>query len=185
MVDLESKRLPVSKEVTYERPLLLRGASNNEIREIIGLSPQIANTDQQKSILFAKKLLEERIIGEDITYYNELQKLYRTNKRELPKDLVERLRLEAFLRARIGVKGEDYGLLDRFFAIGKSIDPEWFSKSNNNTYKDDQSFIRDRLNKGNNSRNGNNHGVADIAEQLENEQFQVYGEELQKSLGSL
>lgn len=182
MVSPETKSLPRNPKegVEEDHLLFLRGALHDEVAEIIGLNPQTVKTDQQKSILFAKKLLEDGTIGEDLTYWNELQKLYSTNNRALPKDFVARLRLEAFLIARRGVARDDYDLLDKFFAIGKSIDHVWFSKSNN-TYKDDQSFIRDEFNEGKDSRNGNNHAVADIAEQLENEQVKVYGEELRRS----
>lgn len=180
MVSPETKSLHRDpKEVIQDHPLFLRGASSEEIREIIGLNPQIAKTDQQKLILFAQRLLGAEMIGKDLTYWDKLQKLYETNKRELPKDFVTRLRLEAFLIARTGVLEDNYVLLDRFCAIGKSIDSVWFSKSNNITYKDEQSFIRDEINNRKSNRNGNN-AVVEATQSLEDERLNIYREELAK-----
>jgi len=175
---VEIKTIVSSEEGLRDHPLLLRGASDKDIAEILGPKKDIqtAKTSEEKSIIFAQALWEKGMIGKDLTYWRKLGELYRENERPLPENFAVRLALEAFVRTRIEVeRNNKFELLDEFWKIGRQI-----YKKEGFEYKAEQEFIVGKIKKEN--KGLGSPASAAVATMLERERFEIYGEEMPKGM---
>ena len=119
--------------------------SRLEWKQAIEGNNKIPLSDKEKDILFAAKLLDQSLIGNDMSYSNDLKELYSGRESELADlSLQEQLRLEAFLKAITeGLQGNN-GLRDKFRAIGEEIDRKWFYDQSSSVVRQ-QVFIRGQL----------------------------------------
>lgn len=86
--------------------------------------------DEVKSIQFAKLMLKENLIKQDISDWEKLHSLYQKYGRQrdlkLPYSFAKQLRLELFLRARTLAQQQDTSLLAIYNNLGQQVDPAWF-----------------------------------------------------------
>ncbi len=187
MVSPETKTLLIPfQEGSKNHPLFLRGASPDEIKEITGSTLQVAETDQQKSTLFAQGLWEKGLIGKDLVNWNGLHELYEKYKRDLPEKFAIKLILESFCKGRIEAEKGNLELVDVYTAIAKGIngkDKESFL--NNPLLREEQTFIRDALHSEYKMRNGNNNVhsrvIREAIQSVEEDYYRIYREELNRN----
>lgn len=129
-----------------EKDRILRARRFRELRK----NP--LSDDEKKSIQFARKLQEAGWITQDISYWEELHAIYKQRNRELPDEFIDKLSLEAFLKAIQKADKGNKTWLDQYTKIGiEEIGSEWFDRLNA-----ERRFIRDVVSGKNLNRNGHN-----------------------------
>lgn len=125
--------------------LLQRGSEIAEVSEISGIplkytvsDPNIEEKsmqdlplsgDDERTIKFVKALHREGFIDDSLFGWHMLLKLYILEERELPKTLGEKIRLEAFLLAKLAQRSGDQKPIIAYNTLGSEIDSEWFGTS--------------------------------------------------------
>lgn len=89
-----------------------------------------------ESLVFAKNLLKSDLINTDLTFWNALLALYQRERKSLPENFSDQVRLEVFLRAR-----NDKDLRLKYEALGREVSPDWFTSS----LKEEEGFISANL----------------------------------------
>lgn len=116
--------------------LLLRGASPQTIAELSDSSDE-EDEKKKKSILFARELLSEGLISEDLTSWRFLDLHYRNNKRSSSVSFFDMLRVEVFYKGIQEAKRGDLTLINLYRSIGYMVDPEGFETS----LADEEDFV--------------------------------------------
>lgn len=99
---------------------------------------RLISESEQNSIAFARMLIEEGIIADDLSSWIQLKELYQESRIELPYSFSDRLRLEAFFKARRVLETEGrQDLLQRYMETGELIEVDWF----NQHLADEEDFI--------------------------------------------
>lgn len=78
---------------------------------------------------FAGKAAESGFFGYDLSFWDQLKRIYQTGNRDLPEEDPDSLRLEFFLAALLNQKKGNLDLMSRYNSIGNKIDRNWFSVS--------------------------------------------------------
>lgn len=113
--------------ISTTKPLVLRSMPLIDTVKIYNNPPTGAMSHHEKLFLFVRKCLEEGLIGEDLSSWHDVHKLYVLHNRSFTKDTSERIRLEVWFRARNTTEGIQ--LLLKYKELGGAIDSEWFDKS--------------------------------------------------------
>jgi len=82
-----------------------------------------------KSIKFARELSSNRLVSDNLHYWERMVFAYQSKGRNLPVEFSDRLRLEVFLQAVSRAKSRDHSLLFAYRQIGSEIDYKWFDNS--------------------------------------------------------
>lgn len=124
----EETVLPIASDLVLPA-LVARGANPAEITAVTtDLKDLTADDDEKKSIKFVRELFAKAVLGEDLAIWNLLRALYKTQERSMPPNFFDRLRLEAFLRARLAhERRRDIKPLREYLDLGGKIDSVWFS----------------------------------------------------------
>ena len=139
----QEKKMGMDVSEEWKRFLLLRGAYPKTIAKLLD-SAQNNNgensgspLDHSRSIDFARGLLEEGLIGEDLTGWRFLLFNYRNNRRKLPVSFFDMLRLEVFYKGIQQAGRGDFRLINLYRDTGSRIDHEGFEAS----LADEEDFV--------------------------------------------
>lgn len=116
--------------------LLLRGARPQTIAEISGSSDD-EDKKNKENIDFARELLRQGLISEDLTYWRSLVLHYRNNKRNFPASFFDMLRLEVFYKGIQEAKRGDLTLINLYRNTGYMIGSAGFDTS----LADEEDFV--------------------------------------------
>lgn len=103
---------------------------------------KIYSVEEQNAFAFAREFFFKGFFTTDLSSWEEFNKRYKQEKRDLPGDFTDKLRLEVFFRACNMAKKGDRKLLAMYNDLGRKIDPQWFLK-----LADEEDFILDSADK--------------------------------------
>ncbi len=130
------------KRPTAEETKLLMRKSMLGVRKKV--SERSRNPEQALSIGFAKKLIQNGFISNNILYWNRLNDLFSKGKKALPDEFSDRLRLEVAYFAAVRAKKGDMRAFSNYRRIGKQIYDNWFEHS----LTEEEKFIINSIVKG-------------------------------------
>ncbi|OGH23620.1 MAG: hypothetical protein A2958_02500 [Candidatus Levybacteria bacterium RIFCSPLOWO2_01_FULL_38_13] len=107
--------------------------------------------DERKSLEFARKLVSQGMVTDDLLYWKRMVFIYKGQGRTLPNEFSDRLILEVFLAARVMVDNGDRSMIERYVEMGRSLDRDWFTSQK---MVDDRHFIMRELSGSRLPRNG-------------------------------
>lgn len=134
----ESKKREVNMDVSgeWKELLLLRGARPQTIADLSD-SSQDKDRKSKESIDFARELLREGLISEDLTAWRSLVLHYRNNKRNFPASFFDMLRLEVFYKGIQEARRGDLTSINLYRNMGFKIDSAGFDAS----LADEEDFV--------------------------------------------
>jgi len=127
-----------SKEREKERRKM--AAKPGQRKRLVDRAP--SSEEQVKNIEFARILLNDGFITDDLSSWNNLNIFFANHSRDLGDDFFYKLILEAFLKARQKADSGDRDLIEKYIVLGKKMDPEWFKSERLTT---DRHFILDNI----------------------------------------
>lgn len=114
--------------VSSAKPLVDRGATPSNLVSIHTKREISPTSDSEKSIVFARRCVDAGWIGDDLGKHTILINVLR-GYRKSNFNFFDKIRLEAFLRARIMANKGETDALVQYAELGQKIDPDWFGES--------------------------------------------------------
>lgn len=118
-------------EWNRREPFSING-QNNRIKRALQFKKTRSKAlpeNEIKNIKFARELLANGLVTDDLSYWERMVSVYKGQGRSLPSEFSERLRLEFFLQAVSKARSGDNTLLMLYITFGERIDVLWFDNS--------------------------------------------------------
>lgn len=131
----EWNRVPV---LTPEQIQILRKRSGKTKKPRNPKDRPSPTQDDKNSLVFAQKLLDEGLITSDLSYWTNVNELYKNTGRTLPDNFSQKLRLEILLRGLSELKKGSSETLIKYDKLGREIDDQWFKK----TFAEEEGFVK-------------------------------------------
>lgn len=99
---------------------------------------KLPTQDEKNSLIFARKLLEEGFITSDLSYWANVNELYKNSDRTMPDNFSQKLRLEILLRGLFELKAGNPKILIKYYKLGREIDDQWFKE----IFAEEEGFVK-------------------------------------------
>lgn len=131
----ELNRIP---ELTFEQVVELKRKAGKSKKPRNPKDRPFLTQDDKNSLIFARKLLEEGLITSDLSYWTNVNELYKNSGRTLPDNFSQKLRLEILLRGLIELKKGSPEILIKYYKLGRAIDGQWFKED----FLEEEGFVK-------------------------------------------